>query len=65
MGSGMGGINTSGAMGGGGGGEGEQEGGRTTELTEGARSIRMTSGWYNIPRSYIFGCSITLVKFVL
>ena len=29
----------------GGGGEGEQEGGRTTELTEGARSIRMTSGW--------------------
>ena len=45
MGSGMGGNRTSAITGGGGGGEGEQEGGLTTELTEGARSIRMTSGW--------------------
>ena len=51
MGSGMGGNNTSDVVGGGGGGEGEHEGGRTTELTEGARSIRMTSGWYTNPLS--------------
>ena len=31
--------------GGGGGGDGEQEGGLTMEETEGALSIRITSGW--------------------
>ena len=32
--------------GGGGGGDGEHDGGLTTDVTEGARSILMTSGWY-------------------